>query len=418
MDQHGEVPAYQSALATTWNNLGLLLADQADRLAEAEQAYRTALAIGERLANEHPLVPQFQSDLARTRNNLATLYCQQGRTAEAEAEYESARKIHQRLAEEQSGVPAYQCDLASTLGNLANLYAEADDKERDQEALAAYQAALEIRTRLTRQYPDRPDFQNDLAVTHQNLGAWYSVRGKTAEAEKCFRDALGLYERLVSKFPQTTRYVLQQAATWANLGHLLCELNRSEESLQYSQAAAAALNAAGDLDRNLVPVREALRNAHWARAEALSRLGKHAEALADWNKALEVSSDADRDRLRLGRAEAFAHTGDHTQAAAEAQSLVPTAGDFGPILYRLAVILAMASARAGEDTALPSAERHQQSEHHAAAAVEILQRARGAGWFRQPVERQRLGEEPAFAPLRPREDFQKLMADVGSEPQQ
>ena len=77
------MPQYQSDLAVSHANLGEVL-KKTGHHAEAEQAYRQAIALQEKLVAESPSVPQYRSDLASNYANLGNLLRDLGRRAEAE----------------------------------------------------------------------------------------------------------------------------------------------------------------------------------------------------------------------------------------------------------------------------------------------------------------------------------------------
>ena len=63
MEKYPEMPEYQSQLARSHCNLGILYKNTG-RPKEAEAAYKEALAIRKILAEKHPEVPEYQNCLA------------------------------------------------------------------------------------------------------------------------------------------------------------------------------------------------------------------------------------------------------------------------------------------------------------------------------------------------------------------
>jgi hypothetical protein len=128
----------------------------------------------------------------------------------------------------------------------------------------------------------------------------------------------------------------------------------------------------------------------------LDRLGRHAEALRHWERALQLDDGKDRRVLRLGRSISRAHLGgDHGQALAEAEAL---AGDAdGPALEGMARLCALASAAVAGDLREP----------YAARAVALLRQAVAKGY--QDIVYLKEGTD--LAALRERPDFQKLLVD-------
>ena len=75
---------------------------------DAEEMYKVALEIQQRLANDNPQA--YERDLAFTLNNLALLYFKTQRLTDAEEKYKQALEIQQRLANDNPQV--YEPDLA------------------------------------------------------------------------------------------------------------------------------------------------------------------------------------------------------------------------------------------------------------------------------------------------------------------
>src|SRR5262249_14648746 len=100
--------------------------------------------------------------------------------------------------------------------------------------------------------------------------------------------------------------------------------------------------------------------------------------------------------------------GKYTEAGKAAAELTKLAAD-SPEEYRLAaVILARCVPLAAKDAKLPEAERKKQSEDYASRAVQALRQAVERG----DADLVQLKTASVFAPLRSRDDFQKLGAEV------
>lgn len=148
-------------------------------------------------------------------------------------------------------------------------------------------------------------------------------------------------------------------------------------------------------------------------------MDRHDAAISDLDRGLELARGSRRTDLRVLRAMALVKVGDHAQAAREAndlsehEALSPTAS------YNLACVLALSSAAAGRDAQIP--EDGQAVEQYAARAIELLHQARTAGFFQTSANVELLNTDPDLKPLRSRDDFQKLQADLakqyGTEPE-
>jgi hypothetical protein len=105
--------------------------------------------------------------------------------------------------------------------------------------------------------------------------------------------------------------------------------------------------------------------------------------------------------MQLERARYRAQVGNVTEAVAEAASVAEDPKNSGSLLYNVACVYALAAAQ--EDP---------QREVYAGQAVAFLRRAQAAGFFKDPVKVAHLHQDTDFAPLRPRDDFQKFVAEL------
>jgi hypothetical protein len=81
-------------------------------------------------------------------------------------------------------------------------------------------------------------------------------------------------------------------------------------------------------------------------------------------------------------------------------------------LYEFGYAYARCSAAAVSDARLPAAERETLAERYGRRSVELLRRAQAAGYFRDPARLARLNENKDFDPVRGREDFKGLVAEL------
>jgi hypothetical protein len=145
----------------------------------------------------------------------------------------------------------------------------------------------------------------------------------------------------------------------------------------------------------------------------LERLGRAAESLADWDQAIGFADDRSRDEIRMGRAMAIARSGDHERAAAEARGLTGASAVLPQgWSYNLACVFALASAAARHDQALPPDRRDARAEQYAIAAVGWLNKARVAGFFRDPSLVELVRKDRDLDALRSRPAFQLFLMDL------
>ena len=138
-------------------------------------------------------------------------------------------------------------------------------------------------------------------------------------------------------------------------------------------------------------------SAHAGRAEALDRLGRRAEALKDWDRALEFAKTADARRLRCYR---LLSAGQPAEAVNAAEELARAKDVRGETVYSLARVSSLASVGVMDDTGA--------KERYAARTVGLLRQASERGY--DPAAQMK--SDPALAALRAREDFKKLLAEL------
>jgi eukaryotic-like serine/threonine-protein kinase len=388
-----ELPAeavHRHDLALSHNDLGLLLNDLG-KLREAAGQHRQALDIQKKLAAESPAVLEHRQDLAQSHNNLGLLLRKMGKGPLAEAHFRQAQAIQEKLAAEHPAVPEHRRGLAANHHNLGNLLFQ---QGKGPLAEAQLRQALAIQEKLAAEHPAVPQYRQEQASSHNNLGLLLADLGQQREAEAQYRKALDIREKLAHDFPAVPVHQLDVGGTCCNLGHLLSKGGRPGESLVWYHKAIRTLTVMYKRDRHLTVTKQFLRNSHWGRATAYHRLQKHADAVPDWDRAVELSPNEEQLKLRAARATARVKAGLVAEAVAEVAELMKQPGAPAPILYNLACVCSLASV-----------DRKQE---HADRAVQLLRQAVSAGYR----DAARMKQDPNLAPLRGRDDFKELIAGL------
>ena len=180
--------AYLPDVATSLNNLGVLLCDTND-LKKAQNCYKEALQIHRELAQQNP--EAYLPKVATSLNNLGVLLCDTNDLKKAQDYYEEALQIRQELA--QQNPEAYLPEVATSLNNLGVLLHNTNDLKKAQD----YQEeALQIHRELAQQNPRA--YLPDVAMTQQNLTIFYLRLEKKEDAEKAYQEAHDIYQELAS----------------------------------------------------------------------------------------------------------------------------------------------------------------------------------------------------------------------------
>jgi tetratricopeptide (TPR) repeat protein len=313
---------------------------------EAEEQFRKALAIREKLAADFPAVPVYRLHLAGSHSNLGTLLREVGKRPEAEEQFRKALAIQEKLAADFTAVPAYRFELAATHNNLGNLL--------------------------------------------WNLG-------KRPEAEEQHRKALAIREKLAANFPAVPKYQVELGGSYCNFGILLDGSGQPSESLGWYEKAIRTLTATYEQDDRLDVAQQFLRNSHVGRARAYDRLKKHAKAVKDWDRAIELSPKAEQPPWRAYRATSRLKAGQVAEAVAEVAELTKSSTWNALQWYDFACVYAVASGKSGN-----------KKQEYADRAMVLLQQAVKAGF----QDAAHLAKDTDLDLLRERDDFKKLLAEL------
>jgi tetratricopeptide (TPR) repeat protein len=434
-------------------------------LQEAEKDFDQALDIWEQLVAEFPTRPDFREGLAGSYNNRANLLGDTGRLQEAEKDYDQALGIWKQLAAESPTRPDFRLNLALSYINRIRLMR---DTGRLPEAEQGYDQALGIWKQLAADFPTRPEFREHLARTYHNRGNLLIETGRPREAEKDCDQALGIWKQLVAEFPTQPDFRQKLAASYQTRGNALGETGRLPEAEQdYGQALRIHKQLAAEFPAR-PEFREHLARSHGSRGNLLRAMGRLPEAEQDYDQALRIfkqlvadsptQSDL-RDELALtcvnlaslhhqqghlaaakrllleGRPHHLAalkanprnpgyrqsyhnHLGLLTLVHAgllEKEDAIRTAEtrrDLGwdaPVdAYDAACCLSLCIPIVARHDKLDDKQRKEAAQFYGDQAMKRLREAVGKGW--RNVTHMR--KDPDLIPLRPREDFQKLLAEL------
>jgi tetratricopeptide (TPR) repeat protein len=391
--EFSDTPTYRAELAGSHGNLGVLLRDLG-KPGEAERESQKALAILERLSAEYPEVPEFRHERAVRHFNLGQLHAARQRRPEAEEQYRRALTIQEPLAAELFTVPVYRQYLADTHTYLGELLRGQGKLPEAEEQL---RKALAVRQQLAAELPGMPEHRDGLARDHNLLRRVLDSGGNRAEGEEQLRLALGVQEKLTAEFPGVARYQTDFGGSACNYGRRLSDSGRVNESLEWLDLAVRTLAAAHERDRQSAVARDFLCKSHGCRAISYHRLRRYREALKDWDRAIELDPAGGTPWVRPGLALSRVNAGQVTEAVAEADELTKSSNLGAAEFCTLAGVYAHASGKITD-----------KNEEYAARALELLRKAVKAG-FRDAAA---LAKDEDMAPLRERDDFKKLLADL------
>jgi tetratricopeptide (TPR) repeat protein len=335
--------------------------------------------------------------VAASHGNLGALLHERGRHQEAEAAQRQELDMRLQLATDFPAVPKYRRGLAAAYSSHA---VQLRDLGRWAEAVAPFRQAIRIDEKLADEFPTVTQYRHGLAKTYNDLGALLLALGRRAEAEAALRSAIGLFAKLAAAWPAALEYRIDLAVSQFNLGNTLLVGATPERALNWHAKAIEVLESLLGKPNVDTSARRLLCQAHMARARVLDHLKRHAEAAADWGKAVDRSPEPERWVFQLGRAQGQVRAGQVDAAIAEADELAKNGN--AAVLYGAASVFALAADRPNESNAFLSKEKCAQR------AVALLRQAVAQGWKNAG---QMKGDADLKA-LHRRDDFQKLLAEL------
>jgi serine/threonine protein kinase/Tfp pilus assembly protein PilF len=230
------VPRHREALARVYNSLGLI-EESTGRLADAEKHLRAELPLVERLAKDFPDRPEHRREWARTLINLGDVLLAQGNTEAAEPVLRQAVAVNREIAAKYPEDVQIQLDLAKTHNNLGEFVRQRGDARQ---AIGAFQQARAVSEKLVKRFPDKPRYREELAGTLANLALAIEVV-EPAQVERTYQAALGMYEKLVADFPDNVEYRVGQARCMRNFGPTVADTGRPGQAEAMYRKALALL---------------------------------------------------------------------------------------------------------------------------------------------------------------------------------
>jgi serine/threonine-protein kinase len=398
---------HRSDLHSSYRHLGKV-AEAAGRRSEAREAHRRALDLGRSIVVDFPKGAGARDHLAWSLMDCGRLDAGDGRTTQAEAEITEALVILRKLVEEHSSAYWFWYGLGRAEIDRGRLVAAAG---RAEEAEAGFKRACGILETWLARDPALPDVTSDLVESFINLGELYVSAGRMEQAGTTYERAIELYTKMRRSYPNYIENTVNLARAYTSLVRLKLRMGRREEAQGLLGRAVTALKpTSGTGDRG---VDQALRAVYASRAGILGSMGRHADALADYERAIGLADGAARDQLRLLRACELARSGDYRRADEEAKAVaVKTDDRAASTAYNIACVEALAHASARGDGARPPADRTAVSEPFSASAMNWLEQARRAGMFRNPSMVSLIRSDPDLDSLRDRTDFKLFLMDL------
>jgi serine/threonine protein kinase len=411
---------YRARTSDSHNNIGIVQSNQGQKN-EALESYRKALAIRENLMADYPASPLYRERTADSHHNIGLILSDQGQKTEALESHRKALALRERLATEFTALSDYRADTASSHHNIGLLTSDPSQK------LEFYRKALAIREKLLADFPTRPDYRQNTAASYYNIGSIQDDQGQQAEALESYRKALAIREKLMIEFPASPIYRERTADIHNNIGVIQSDQGQKTQAFEsYRNALALREKLMAEVPESPT-YRKDVAASHNNIGSIQDDQGQKAEALASYRKALTIREKLMTDfpsvatyradtaaiyrNLAFALSDPIEKRNSHLQALAIREKLLADfpdnasyRTDVGKSLFNIACSYATMKT-------LPEDMNLNQ-------ALEYLTRAVKAG--NRNLES--FETDSDLDPLRARDDFKKLLAEViakerGSKPE-
>jgi tetratricopeptide (TPR) repeat protein len=292
-----------------------------------------------------------------------------GRPKEAEQDFDQAVSVYKQLAADFPARPEFRKELAMSYGNRGILLSHTG---RLQRAEQDFDQALGIRKQLAADFPARPEFRQELAQSHSNRGVLLRATGRPKEAKQDYEQALRILKQLAANFPNQPDL--------RNLLAITC--------------------------KNLAIIHQ--QQGNWAAAKRLLLEGRpHYLAALKANPRHPSYRQGYRYHLIVLTA---VHAGllEPDDAVRTAETIRDLGWDPPADAYLAACILSRCIPIVSKHERLDDKQRKQASQFYGGAGMRLLREAVTKGFMDIPL----MKKDTDLDPLRPREDFQKLIAEL------
>ncbi len=200
-----------------------------------------------------------------------------------------------------------------------------------------------------------------------------------------------MQEKLAQEQAGALSNTIALAKTRINIGNLACDHGDPASTLNWFTRALTSLEEVLKQDAQQTETRQLCCEAYWSRANALNLLGRHGEARQDLDRALPIADKEKRPWLLLLRAATQVRLGEADKGLSVAEEQLKNPTLTADALYAAACAYAAAP-----------------GEQYAAKAVSLLNQARAAGYFKDPIHIEQMKKDRFLDRLRQREDFRKV----------
>ncbi|HXY06463.1 MAG TPA: protein kinase [Terriglobales bacterium] len=298
-------PADQGALAelaADYANLGTLLDEAGGSEALAEESFRSALEINEKLATGSNDRKRLRS-LAVDEYHIGRHLRDAGYRTEALDAFNKALPILERLADSPNNTQA-QRDLATITINLGDTYQMNGDAVQ---ALANYQKGLAAMTAVSSADPNNGDARFAIGEAHLDIGDALVKLGKSGEAREHYVRAIAILEKALAADPKREEINYDVALVYVWLASITAN---QETALDDYQKALAINQKLAQVDTGTADWLEGEAEVHVKMGDFFLKNGLVENAAENYRKAAAiaepiVASQPDRQEARYALSTAY-----------------------------------------------------------------------------------------------------------------
>ncbi len=390
----------QLLLTRTAGNLGSRF-QQLRNFDEALATKKMSVLAAEQMLRNWPDDQNVKRSLGINAMNLAVLLSRLRQDSESKLQFQQSLEIRKQLAEADPESAIYQYDLAFTLYNFAALENRIGDRER---ARSLAEQSTAISRSLVEQYPMVERYRRHLIASLRNQSAMYNDNRMFAESRTVLAEMNSIAERSIADFPDVAAYRIYLANGKSNLAVTLAEQGQYRQAIELHDEAIEQLRDMVDQSIDAGRATRILEFALENRATALGYVGRHEDAIADWDALIPITRPEAVNTIWLCRATSLVKQGkieialaDVERVLAETMALPEEKRNF-LFFYNSACVHSLISARVEDEAA---------SKQHAKRAIELLRLAIDAGLT--PISN--LREDPELEPLHGFPEYQAIVKE-------
>lgn len=384
--------------------------------AAARTALDRALIVLGELAREDPDVPEYPESLAECHYLLYEQSLRAGRPQAAEQALEHSRIIFAKLVQDYPESEVYRASLAAVTRTLGAVHVNGEKVETGK---AELEQAVSIWMRLAQESPNPARHLLGLAQAQNALGFAYATTGRSADAESALQDAESSYREFLRTDPGSLQARVGLGTTFMQLGRLYHNnLRLADKAEATDQKGLEVFEKLAQEPPDVLLYADRVGRMYGNLALDALTAGRVKIALARYEKAIEIldglarkgygHARADLYDAQINRANSLVALGEYGRAVVSAEKLAARNDLNHQNLYNLGCVFSLSSAAAGNDTKLSTVECQRLKAQYTDRALELLSQALAKGYSNLAEFK----TDKDLDPLRPREDFQKLLQEL------